>query len=146
VKEFKNVTYSVLVCTGLVALIQAVPLALAFMYFGVPGAVFWGFVSFILACIPFVGVPVIWVPMAAVEALEGNYAAAAGIGAVGLLVFGIENLRPLLQKRIGQIHPLISVLGLIVGLPYFGVMGVFIGPVVLSYAILAVKMYREEYV
>lgn len=143
--EFKNVIYSVLVCTGLVGLIQAVPLALVFAHFGIPAALFWGVIAFILACIPFVGVPVLWVPMALFELLSRNYAAAIGITLVGLVVFAVENLRPILQKKVGQIHPLISVLGVIIGLEYFGVLGVLIGPIILSYTVLTIKMFKEEY-
>jgi len=145
IKEFKVVTYSVLICTGLVAVIQAAPLTFAFMYYGVPAAVFWGFVAAILACIPFIGVPFVWIPIAILEVVQQDYWAALGITLVGLVVFVIENLRPIIQKKIGQIHPLISLLGVLIGIPYFGVMGVLIGPLLLSYSVLIIEMFKEEY-
>jgi predicted PurR-regulated permease PerM len=144
-REFKKVTYSVLICTGLMAVIQSVPLMLAFMYYGLPAAAFFGVIAAILACIPFTGVPFVWVPIVLVELAQQNYGAAIGITLVGIVVFGIENLRPILQNRIGQLHPLISILGIIIGLQYFGIMGILIGPLLLSYSLLTMEMFKEEY-
>ncbi|VVC03572.1 AI-2E family transporter [Candidatus Burarchaeum australiense] len=143
--EFKKVTYSVLICTGLMAIVQAVPLMLVFMYYGVPAAVFFGIIAAVLACIPFTGVPFVWVPIVLAEIMQKNYDAAMGISVIGLIVFGIENLRPVIQNRIGQLHPLISILGIIIGLQYFGIMGVLIGPLLLSYTLLTMQMFKEEY-
>jgi predicted PurR-regulated permease PerM len=117
------------------------------MYFNIPAAAFLGLIGMVLACIPFLGVPIIWVPIAALEALAGNYEAALAIAGIGVLVFIAENvLRPLLQKGVGQIHPLISVIGAILGIVYFGILGVLIGPIVLSFAVLMARMFKEEYV
>ncbi len=145
-KEFNKVTYSVVISSGLIGLIQAVPLTLVLMYFNVPGAVFWGFLAFLLTFIPFVGIPFVWIPITIVEYFQGNTDAAIGILAAGIVIAIIENGRPLLQKRIGDIHPLISILGVIIGIVYFGVLGVLIGPLLLSYTILALGMFVEEYV
>jgi len=119
---------------------------LVLMYFNVPGAVFWGFLAFLLTFIPFVGIPFVWIPITIVEYFQGNTDAAIGILAAGIVIAIIENGRPLLQKRIGDIHPLISILGVIIGIVYFGVLGVLIGPLLLSYTILALGMFVEEYV
>jgi predicted PurR-regulated permease PerM len=146
IKEFKNILYSVIICTGLLALIQAIPLTLAFMYFGIPAAVFLGLVGMLLACIPFLGVPLIWIPVAIIEAINGDYGAAIGISAVGVLVFVIDNMRPLLQKGVGQIHPLVTIIGAVIGIECFGILGILIGPIVLSFALLTVNMFKEEYI
>lgn len=145
IAEFKNILYSVLICTGFIAFIQVVPMVLVFTYYGIPEAIFWGVVGFILACIPFVGIPFIWIPVALAELLQGNQEAALGITLVGIGIAIIENFRPLVQKNIGQIHPLISVLGVIIGITYFGVLGVLVGPILLSFVLLTIRMFREEY-
>jgi predicted PurR-regulated permease PerM len=145
-KEFHRVTYSVVISSGLIGLIQAVPLTLVFMYFNVPGAVFWGFFAFLLTFIPFVGIPFVWIPVMIAEFLQGNTDAAMGILLAGIVIAIIENGRPLLQKKIGDINPLISLLGVIIGVVYFGILGVLIGPLLLSYTILMLGMFVEEYV
>lgn len=145
VSESKKVLYSSVLVTGLMAVIQAVPLTLVFIYFNVPGAVFLGIIAALLTCVPFTGIPVVWIPVAIIEALSGNTGAALGITAVGLVIAVIENFRPMLQNRIGKIHPLVSLLGVIVGVPYFGILGFLIGPILLSLALLSARMFKEEY-
>ncbi|MFA5108490.1 MAG: AI-2E family transporter [Candidatus Micrarchaeia archaeon] len=143
--EFKKITYSALITVALMGLLQALPLTLVFIYFGVPGAVFWGFVALIMTCVPFVGIPVVWIPIALVEAAQHNNDAFVGIVVAGIILAIVENVRPIAQKMIGKVHPLISILGIIVGLSYFGVFGIIIGPLILSYCVLMLKMFKEEY-
>jgi len=145
IRDFKSVLYSSIVVTMIMALIQAVPLTLVFMYFNVPGAVFLGFVAAILTCIPFTGIPFVWIPVAALELLGGNYAAGGGIVVAGVIIAIIENFRPMLQNRIGDIHPMVALLGVIIGVVYFGMLGLFIGPIMLSFTLLCARMFKEEY-
>ena len=145
IRDFRSVLYSSIVVTGIIAVIQAVPLTLVFMYFNVPGAVFLGFIAAILTCVPFTGIPFVWIPVAALEFLGGNYAAGGGIVLAGVIIAVIENFRPMLQNRIGDIHPMVALLGVIIGVVYFGVLGLFIGPILLSFTLLCASMFKEEY-
>ncbi|MFA5050272.1 MAG: AI-2E family transporter [Candidatus Micrarchaeia archaeon] len=144
--EFNKITYSVLVCTLLIGLIQSVPLTLVFLYFNVPGAVILGFIAFLLTFIPFVGIPFVWIPVAIMEYFSGNVEAAIGITILGFVLTVLENIRPWMQRKVGDVHPIISVLGVIVGITYFGIMGLLIGPLLLSYTYQTAKMFVEEYV
>ena len=54
--------------------------------------------------------------------------------------------RFLLQKKLADIHPLITVFGVLIGIPMFGFWGVIFGPLILSLFILFFNMYRHEYV
>ncbi len=145
IRDFRSVLYSSIVVTGIMALIQAVPLTLVFMYFNVPGAVFLGFLAAILTCVPFTGIPFVWIPVAALELLGGNYAAGGGIVLAGVIIAVIENFRPMLQNKIGDIHPMVALLGVIIGVVYFGMLGLFIGPILLSFTLLCARMFKEEY-
>ena len=145
IRDFKSILYSSIVVTGIMAVIQALPLTLVFMYFNVPGAVFLGFIAAILTCIPFTGIPFVWIPVAALELLGGNYAAGGGIVASGVIIAIIENFRPMLQNKIGDIHPMVALLGVIIGVVYFGMLGLFIGPILLSFTLLCAGMFKEEY-
>jgi len=145
INEFKKILYSSIICTGLMAILQAAPLTLAFIYFNVPGAVILGFLAAVLTCIPFTGIPFVWIPVVALEFLGGNYPAALGITIVGVIIAVLENFRPMLQNRIGEIHPLISLLGVIIGIVYFGILGLLIGPILLSFTLLTARMFKEEY-
>jgi predicted PurR-regulated permease PerM len=72
--------------------------------------------------------------------------------AIGLLIYaaiiigGIDNvLRFTILKRLGNVHPIVTTLGIIVGLPLFGFMGLIFGPLIISYLLLLIKIYRAEF-
>ena len=69
-----------------------------------------------------------------------------GILVVGLIVvMNVDNvLRMLLAKRIGNIHPLITLAGVVLGVELFGIMGLVIGPLLLSYFIVLMKVFERE--
>src|SRR5437660_1676809 len=71
---------------------------------------------------------------------------AALITLVGLFVGNVDYiLRPMVFRRWANIHPLVTLVGALAGVPYFGILGLLIGPLALSYFFELVKMYREEY-
>ena len=53
--------------------------------------------------------------------------------------------RPIIYRRFSAIHPLITLIGAIAGVNYFGLLGLLIGPLALSYFFELIRMYREEY-
>jgi predicted PurR-regulated permease PerM len=67
--------------------------------------------------------------------------------ALGIIVVGnIENLiRPIVFRRYSQIHPMVTLVGAIAGVSYFGLLGLLIGPLALSYFFEIIRMYRVEY-
>jgi predicted PurR-regulated permease PerM len=48
------------------------------------------------------------------------------------------------NERFGKIHPVVSIIGLYIGLSQFGFMGIFIGPMLVAYLLLFWQMYKEE--
>jgi len=147
-QRFRDVTNSTLVGTVLVALVQGALVALAFWVVGLSNAVFWGFLTAIFAILPLVGSGLIWGPGAIALALDGRYDAALGLAVWGILVVGmVDNvLRPIVYRRWARIHPWVTLVGAIGGVRYFGVLGILIGPLALSYFFELIRMYREEYV
>ncbi len=147
-QRFRDVTNSTLVGTLLIAMVQGALVALAFSVVGLSNAVFWGAVTAIFAILPLVGSGLVWAPGAASLALDGRYPAAIGIVVWGVVVVGmVDNvLRPVVYRRWARIHPLVTLVGAIGGVRYFGVLGILIGPLGLSYFFELIRMYREEYV
>jgi len=144
--EFRNVTHSTIISTGIIALIQGGLLTLSFFIFGVPGAIFWGLMATILSFIPVLGAPFIWIPVVIFQFLQGNYFTGVGLLIFGLFLSNVDNvIRPYLQRKVGGIHPLISVIGVFMGIFTFGLIGVVIGPLLLCYFILIVKIFMEEF-
>jgi predicted PurR-regulated permease PerM len=146
-KRFKDVTVSTVVGTGVVAAIQGTLVGLAFWVAGLPNGLFWGVVTMALAILPVVGSGLVWGPAAVVLLMQGRTAAGVLLIVWGAVVVGgIDNfIRPLIYRRFSAIHPLITLIGAIGGVAKFGLLGLLIGPLALSYFFELISMYREEY-
>jgi predicted PurR-regulated permease PerM len=90
----------------------------------------------------------IWVPLVVYLFSQGLNGPGTGLLIYSLLVTGnVDYLaRVTLMKKIGNVHPLITVFGVIVGLQLFGFMGFIFGPLVFSYVIILIKIYAHEFV
>ena len=146
-KRFRDVTTSTLIGTGLTALIQGFLVGIGFWVCGLPNAIFWGVLTVVFAILPVVGSGVIWVPGAAVLALNHRWGWAIGLAAWGVVVVGNVDtvIRPIVFRRWAQIHPYVTLVGALGGVRYFGILGLLIGPLALSYFFELIQMYREEY-
>lgn len=146
-REFKKVTYATLTTSSLIALLQGSLLALGFWLMGVDAPVLWGVVAVIAAFVPMLGTAAVWLPAVLWYAAQGDWLTSVGLLVCGLIISTIDNfIRPFMQKRVGQIHPFVSLLGVVVGLSIFGLVGLIIGPLLVSYFILMLKMFKEEYI
>lgn len=144
--ELRNITYSNVIGQTFIALVQGGTLALGFWIFGFEDAVFWGVICAILSFVPLLGPPLIFVPAAIYAFTQGE-----SIAAIGLLIYGfvvvinIDNvLRLVIARKVGDIHPIITVVGVIIGIPLFGLMGLVYGPLLLSYFLIMVRIYEAN--
>ncbi|HKB48721.1 MAG TPA: AI-2E family transporter, partial [Ktedonobacterales bacterium] len=146
-QRFANVTTSTVIGTGLVAVIHGMLVGAAFMVAGISNAVFWGVVTMVFSVLPVVGSGLVWGPGVLVLALDHRYPAAVLLALWGILVVGnVEYIiRPMVFRRWANIHPLVTLIGALAGVPYFGILGLLIGPLALSYFFELIRMYREEY-
>ena len=145
--RFHDVTFSTLVGTGLTAAVQGLLGGVAFWAAGLSNAVFWGVVTIIVAILPVVGSGLIWGPGAAALALAGRYGWAIALTIWGIVVVGnVDNvIRPYVFRRWARIHPFITVIGAFAGISWFGLLGLLIGPLAISYFFELIRMYRAEY-
>jgi predicted PurR-regulated permease PerM len=67
--------------------------------------------------------------------------------AYGLLVVGLTDnvFRFALQKKLGDVHPLITVFGVVLGISLFGFIGLIFGPILISLFVLLVRIYVNEF-
>ncbi|GGC42088.1 AI-2E family transporter [Parapedobacter defluvii] len=144
--ELRNITYSNVIGQTFIALVQGGALALGFWIFGFNDALFWGVICAILAFVPLLGPPLIFVPTAIYAFTQGQNFAAIGLLVYGfVVVINIDNvLRLIIAKKVGDIHPIITVVGVIIGIPLFGVMGLVYGPLLLSYFLITVRIYEAN--
>jgi predicted PurR-regulated permease PerM len=146
-ERFRDVTISTLIGTGLTASVQGLMVGLAFWFTGIPNALFWGVVTVVLAVLPVVGSGLVWGPGVLHLALDGRYGMAIALAIFGVVVIGnVDNvIRPMVFRRWAKIHPFITVIGAFAGIQYFGLLGLLIGPLAISYFFELIRMYREEY-
>jgi len=141
------VTVSTVIGTGVTAAIQGAVLALTFAVVGLPNGLFWGVVTTAFAILPVVGSGLIWIPAGIALFMQGRQVTGVLLIVWGVLVAQlVDNLaRPLIYRRFSAIHPLITLIGAIGGVSYFGLLGLLVGPLALSYFFELIRMYREEY-
>ena len=131
----------------LLAIIQGAIATLGYYLFDAPSALLFGFLTCFATVIPIVGTTLVWFPLAAYMAISGEWPHAIGLLLYcGLIVTNIDNLiRFILQKKMADTHPLITIFGVVIGLSLFGFMGVIFGPLLISIFILCVNIFKEQY-
>lgn len=131
----------VAICQGLVGLI-------CYIFLGVNDVWFWFLFTCIASMLPFVGAALAYVPLSLIlfaqdQNIKGIILLIYGFGVIGT----VDNIfRFMLQKKMGDIHPLITVFGVIIGINLFGFIGLIFGPILISMFILLVKIYLNEFV
>lgn len=146
VDETKKVLYGVMYGQFLVSLIQGILGGIGFWIFGISNPVLWGFVMAVLAFIPFLGTPIVWLPAVIIELSKGNYF--TGIGLLlfsGIIVAQIDNfIKPKIISSKTSMHPFLVLIGIFGGLALFGIIGFIIGPVIVALCAMAIKFFNEE--
>lgn len=131
----------------LLAIIQGIVGLVGYWIFGVREFALWGFITGVCSIIPVVGTALVWLPLTGYLFSIGNTWQAFGLGIYSVVVLSnIDYIaRITVLKKIGDVHPLITILGVIVGLSMFGFLGLIFGPLLISYFILLIKIYRNEF-
>lgn len=131
----------------LLAVIQGFVGALGYFIFGIKEVAVWGFLTGVASLIPIVGTGIIWVPLTIYLFATGNSWQGIGLAIYSLAILtNVDYVaRITLLRKIGNVHPLITIFGIIVGVGMFGFLGLVFGPLLISYFIVLVKIYRNEF-
>jgi predicted PurR-regulated permease PerM len=130
-----------------ICIIQGIFATLGYWIFGVEDWGLWGFVTGVFAFFPLVGTMIVWVPLVFYMFMQGQNLPGIGLTIYSIVVTGnVDYIARLsLMKRMGDVHPMITVLGVIVGLNLFGFIGLIFGPLLISYFLVLVKIYLNEF-
>ena len=142
----RNATYSNVLGQGIIAVTQGILLAMGFYAFGIPDAVFWGVIGAFISFLPVVGAPTLTIPASIILFVTGHNVKGILLLAYGLLFIGnIDNvLRLIINRRLANTHPIISIIGVFIGIPLFGILGLVFGPLLLSYFLLLLEIYETN--
>jgi len=132
----------------LISIIQGFTATLGYFIFGVDEWALWGFLTGIFAFFPVVGTMIVWVPLVIYTYAIGDTWQATALLLYSVVITGnVDYLaRITLLKRMGNVHPVITILGVLVGLGLFGFIGLIFGPLLVSYIIVLFKIYMNEFI
>ncbi|HET9744325.1 MAG TPA: AI-2E family transporter [Chitinophagaceae bacterium] len=131
----------------LISIIQGLVATLGYFIFGVKEFALWGFFTGVFAFFPVIGTMVVWVPLVIYMYVSGETWNATGLMFYSLLVTGnIDYVaRVTIMKKMGNVHPVITVLGVLIGLGLFGFIGLIFGPLLVSYIVVLFRIYLNEF-
>jgi len=155
IKEFRDVTHTVIFAQLFVALIQGIVGTIGFYLLGVPFPILLGLILAFFALIPAIGTAIIWFPASLYLILMGYFSQDYWILSKGIILFfyglfvisTIDNL--LLAKIVhskSKINQITTIIGVIGGASLFGIIGIFIGPILLPLLITYFQTFKERFV
>ena len=145
--RFHAVTRATVLGIGATALAQGLIVGGAFALVGLGHAVLWGTMTGVASVLPILGSSLVWLPGTIMLVLDHRYGDAATLGLIGFVVASnVDNvIRPLIFRRVSDVHPLMAVVGAFAGMRYFGLLGLLLGPLALVYFIELVRAYDHEF-
>ena len=142
-KEISEITKNIVYGYILIALIEFIVASIGFYISGVGAFLLLASLIALFAFIPGIGPGIVWIPTAIYYLINQNYTTFIGVLITGLIIsLLIETF--LLGKIVGgksKIHPLVFLIGVLGGVPIFGIFGFIIGPLILVYSI---KIFEES--
>jgi len=147
-KEIHNMVMSNAIGIPLIAFAQGLVGLVGYLIIGVKEPFFWFGVTCIAGMLPVIGAALAYVPLIIIffandQTWQGFAMIIFGFGVIGT----VDNvLRFTLLKKLGNVHPLTTVFGVIIGLKLFGFIGLIFGPLLISLFMLLLKIYSSEFI
>lgn len=131
----------------LIALMQGVVGLIGYLIIGIPQPFFWFIITAFTALLPVVGAALAYVPLALLMFSQGDSVRGLIILGFGFGVIGsVDNIfRFWLAKKLGDVHPMITVFGVIIGVNMFGFIGIIFGPILISAFLIMIRIYANEF-
>ena len=147
-KEVRTMVISSTIGIPLIAIIQGVVGLIGYLIIGISEPWLWFVATCIAAMMPVVGAAIIYVPLTIMLFAQGENGKGIAMGLWGFILIGlVDNVfRLMLNRRIGNIHPLVTIFGVIVGIQLFGFIGLVFGPLLISMFILLLRIYSSEFI
>ena len=145
--ETKSIVTSYAIGIPILAIAQGLAAFIGYYIFGIKDPLLWAFATSVCSVIPFIGSGLIILPLVVFLAASHQTGDAIGLAIYCLaVVMNIDNvLRLFLLKAFADIHPLITLFGVITGIKLFGFLGLIFGPLLVSYFLLLLKIYTAEF-
>lgn len=145
-EKFKAVSKSIFMGVFLTALLQGVVGGIAFLIAGI-SPFFWGGLLALSSIVPLVGTALVWLPVGIVLFLTGSTGMALFL-MIWCLIFGLlidNGIKPLLIKGKTDMHPLVIFFSILGGIQFWGILGIILGPLAISFLLLLLDIYEQYY-
>jgi len=146
IEQFRDITSSIIFGYIIIGIIQGIATGLGLLVFGVPQALLLTFFAIFASMLPMIGPWLVWIPVVIYLLVVDRTGAAIGFAIYSaLFVSSLDNiLRPYIVSRKTGVSPVIVLVGMIGGLFVFGILGIILGPLILSYLIIFLKAYKDR--
>lgn len=144
--RFSEITRAALLSIVATALSQGLTVGLAFAMVGLSNPLFWGVITGMVSILPILGSALVWLPGVVVLFLDGRTGAAFTLGIIGVVICSnVDNvIRPFIFRRVSGMHPMVSLLGAFAGVKAMGLIGVLVGPLVLTLFLELLALHETE--
>ena len=129
------------------AFVQGVLAGAGFSMAGAPVPILLGLLTSITSFIPFLGAASVWLPASVYLIIQEEFLRGIGLGLYGFLIIStVDNLiKPLIIGESIKVPVFILFFTILGGLKVYGVIGIFLGPIILSLGMAFLTIYREIY-
>ena len=150
IKKIKDASNTIIFGTLIIALIQGLVGSIGYWLIGISSPLLWGIAIAFFSLIPFLGTAIVWLPQGLFFILmgieDGSWIKGAMLLGYGFFIIGgVDNiLRPVMLGTKARIHPVIILLGILGGIPLFGLMGLILGPLILGIGVTIFEFTTEK--
>ena len=132
--EIETVTWAVIQSHLLVAIVEGILGGIGLYLVGISNVGFWTVVMIVVSILPVIGVWLVWAPAVGYLALTGDPLGALFLLAYGVAVLSVVDnyLRAYFVDRGSDLHPATVLVGVLGGIYLLGVLGLFLGPILLA--------------
>lgn len=147
IRRITEMSKSMILGTFVIAAVQAVMSGVVMFIFGVPYTAFWTVLMTFTGIIPLIGTQIVSIPIGIVQIASGNVWEGILLILFAVFVVGfVDNfLRPMLVTKDAELHPMLTLIGVLGGMQLFGVLGFIFGPVLMIIFYTTVETYMHHY-
>jgi predicted PurR-regulated permease PerM len=135
-ERLEEMVYATLYGGIFVAILQGFLGGVAFWFLGVSAPIFWGTIMAFLSFLPVVGPVCVWGPVVIYFFFQGSV--------VKGIVLSDNFLRPMLISKRTKLHTILLFFGVLGGVKGFGLLGLIVGPLVVTICITILDIYSEK--
>lgn len=147
IRRITEMSKSMILGTFAIAAVQAVMSGIVMYILGIPYTAFWTALMTFTGIIPLIGTQVVSIPIGIVQVATGNVWEGILLILFAIFVVGfVDNfLRPMLVTKDAELHPMLTLIGVLGGMQLFGVLGFIFGPVLMIVFYTTVETYLNHY-